>query len=130
MKQCPILENTWSRLWLSRDQVGIHAYQIHLDAKALTLILGYALNEDGSRIWTKVYDMAHIRSAILNILRVNSIQNVSQSLYVNAFDQLLALCSSKLEQNACPVQASGGAPSHARCSRSLIGCRSIGRGFQ
>jgi hypothetical protein len=34
--------------------------------------------------------MAHIRSAILNILRVNGIQNLSRSLYVNAFDQLLA----------------------------------------
>jgi hypothetical protein len=39
-------------------------------------------------------DMAHIRSAILNILRVDDIQNVSQSLYVDAFDQLLAICSS------------------------------------
>jgi hypothetical protein len=38
--------------------------------------------------------MAHIRSAILNILRANGIQNVSQALYVNAFDRMPALCSS------------------------------------
>jgi hypothetical protein len=39
-------------------------------------------------------DMARIRSAILNILRINGIQDVSQVLYVNAFDRMPALCSS------------------------------------
>ena len=73
--------------------------------------------------------MAHIRSAILNILRINGIQDVSRALYVNAFDRMLSALLLKLELNG-PVQASGGAPSHARCNRSLIGCRSIGRGFQ
>jgi hypothetical protein len=38
--------------------------------------------------------MASIRSAVLKILRVNGIQNVSQALYVNVVDQPLALCSS------------------------------------
>jgi hypothetical protein len=39
-------------------------------------------------------DMARIRSAILNILRINGIQDVSRVLYVNAFDRMPALCSS------------------------------------
>jgi hypothetical protein len=38
--------------------------------------------------------MARIRSAILNILRINGIQDVSRVLYVNAFDRMPALCSS------------------------------------
>jgi hypothetical protein len=40
--------------------------------------------------------MARIRSTALNILRAKGIQNVSQTLYVNAlnFDRLLALGSS------------------------------------
>ena len=40
--------------------------------------------------------MARIRSTALNILRAKGVQNVSQTLYVNAlnFDRLLALGSS------------------------------------
>ena len=54
------------------------------------------LGEDASRIRQKPGGMARIRSAALNILRVNGIQNVSQALYVNALnlDRLLALGSS------------------------------------
>jgi hypothetical protein len=54
------------------------------------------LGEDGSRIRQKPGAMARIRSAALNILRANGIQNVSQALYINAlnFDRLLALGSS------------------------------------
>jgi len=51
------------------------------------------LGEDASRIRTKPGIMARIRSVVLNILRANGIQNISEALYANAvsFDQLLAL---------------------------------------
>jgi hypothetical protein len=54
------------------------------------------LGEDGSRIRHRPGGMACIRSAALNILRANGVQNVSQALYINALnlDRLLALGSS------------------------------------
>jgi len=54
------------------------------------------VGEDGSRIRQKPGGMARVRSAALNILRANGVQNVSQALYVNALslDRLLALGSS------------------------------------
>jgi hypothetical protein len=54
------------------------------------------LGEDDSRIRHRPGAMARIRSAALNILRANGVQNVSQALYINALnlDHLLALGSS------------------------------------
>jgi hypothetical protein len=54
------------------------------------------LGEDDSRIRTRLGGMARIRSAALNILRANGVQNVSQALYINALNlnRLLALGSS------------------------------------
>jgi len=54
------------------------------------------LGEDDSRIRQQPGGMARIRSAALNILRANGVQNVSQALYINALnlDRLLALGSS------------------------------------
>jgi hypothetical protein len=54
------------------------------------------VGEDDSRIRKRPGAMARIRSTALNILRAKGIQNVSQTLYVNAlnFDRLLALGSS------------------------------------
>src|SRR3954466_1997434 len=45
------------------------------------------VGEDDSRIRQKPGAMARIRSAALNILRANGIQNVSQALYINALNQ-------------------------------------------
>ena len=54
------------------------------------------MGEDDSRIRKSPGAMARICSTALNILRAKGIQNVSQTLYVNAlnFDRLLALGSS------------------------------------
>src|SRR4051794_33301653 len=54
------------------------------------------MGEDASRIRQRPGGMARIRSAALNILRANGIQNVSQALYVNALDldRLFALGNS------------------------------------
>jgi len=51
------------------------------------------LGEDASRIRARPGVMARIHSVALNILRANSVQNISLALYANAvsFDQLLAL---------------------------------------
>ncbi len=57
------------------------------------------LGEDASRIRTRPGVMARIRSVALNILRANSVQNISLALYANAvsFDQLLALAACRSE---------------------------------
>ena len=51
------------------------------------------LGEDASRIRTRPGMMARIRSVALDVLRANSVQNISLALYIDAvsFDQLLAL---------------------------------------
>ena len=103
-------KNTRSGLWPSREEVGCYACQIHLDAETLAravrshwgienqdhYVRDVTLGEDASRIRQKPGVIARIRSAALNILRANGIQNVSQALYINAlnFDRLLALGSS------------------------------------
>src|SRR3954454_14647595 len=103
-------KDTRSGLWPSREEIGCYACQIRLDAKTLAravrshwgienrdhYVRDVTLGEDASRIRQKPGGMARIRSAALNILRVNGIQNVSQALYVNALnlDRLLALGSS------------------------------------
>ena len=53
------------------------------------------LGEDASRIRTRPGIMARIRSAALNVLRANGVQNISLALYADAvsFDRLLALGS-------------------------------------
>src|SRR3954468_6747002 len=101
-------KDTRSGLWPSREEIGCFACQIPLDAETLARAVRshwgienrdhYVrdVGEDGSRIRQKPGAMARIRSAALNILRANGIQNVSQALYINAlnFDRLLALGSS------------------------------------
>ena len=103
-------KDTRTGLWPSREEIGYYACQIRLDAKTLAravrshwgienrdhYVRDVTLGEDGSRIRQKPGAMARIRSAALNILRANGIQNVSQALYINAlnFDRLLALGSS------------------------------------
>src|SRR5688572_30640393 len=54
------------------------------------------MGEDDSRNRQRPGGMARIRSAALNILRVNGIQNVSQTLYANALslDRLFMLGNS------------------------------------
>jgi predicted transposase YbfD/YdcC len=95
-----------TRSGLSREEIGCYACQIRLDADARAVRSHWGIEnqdhyvrdvgEDGSRIRQKPGVMARIRSAALNILRANGIQNVRQALYVNAlnFDRLLALGSS------------------------------------
>ena len=82
-------------MWPSREEIGCYACQIHLDAETLAravrshwgienrdhYVRDVTLGEDGSRIRQKPGAMARIRSAALNILRANGIQNVSQALY-------------------------------------------------
>ena len=103
-------KDTRSGLWSSREEIGCYACQIRLDAETLAravrshwgienqdhYVRDVTLGEDGSRIRQKPGAMARIRSAALNILRANGIQNVSQALYINALnlDHLLALGSS------------------------------------
>jgi predicted transposase YbfD/YdcC len=103
-------KDTRSGLWPSREEIGCYACQIRLDAETLAravrshwtienwdhYVRDVALGEDDSRIRHQPGGMARIRSAALNILRVNGVRNVSQALYVNALnlDRLLALGSS------------------------------------
>jgi len=103
-------KDTRSGLWPSREEIGCYACQIRLDAETLAravrshwgienrdhYVRDVTLGEDDSRIRQQPGGMARIRSAALNILRANGVQNVSQALYVNAlnFDSLLALGSS------------------------------------
>jgi predicted transposase YbfD/YdcC len=103
-------KDTRSGLWPSREEIGCYACQIRLDAETLAravrshwgienqdhYVRDVTLGEDGSRIRQKPGGMARVRSAALNILRANGVQNVSQALYVNALslDRLLALGSS------------------------------------
>jgi predicted transposase YbfD/YdcC len=99
-----------TRSGLSREEIGYYACQIRLDAETLAravrshwgienrdhYVRDVTLGEDDSRIRHQPGGMARIRSAALNILRANGVENVSQALYVNAlnFDHLLALGSS------------------------------------
>jgi predicted transposase YbfD/YdcC len=103
-------KDTRSGLWPSREEIGCYACPIRLDAETLARavrahwgienrdhdVRDVTLGEDDSRIRHRPGGMARIRSAALNILRVNGVQNVSQALYVNALnlDRLLALGSS------------------------------------
>jgi predicted transposase YbfD/YdcC len=103
-------KDTRSGLWPSREEIGCYACQIRLDAETLAravrshwgienrdhYVRDVTLGEDDSRIRHRPGGMARIRSAALNILRANGVQNVSQALYVNALnlDHLLALGSS------------------------------------
>ena len=99
-------KDTRSGLWPSREEIGCYACQIRLDADARAVRSHWGIEnrdhyvrdvgEDDSRIRKSPGAMARIRSTALNILRAKGIQNVSQTLYVNAlnFDRLLALGSS------------------------------------
>jgi predicted transposase YbfD/YdcC len=91
-------KDTRSGLWPSREEIGCYACQIRLDARTLAhavrshwgienqdhYVRDVTLGEDDSRIRQKPGGMARIRSAALNILRANGVQNVSQALYINA----------------------------------------------
>src|SRR3954468_20696010 len=80
-------KDTRSGLWPSREEIGYYACQIRLDADARAVrshwgienrdhyVRDVTLGEDGSRIRQKPGAMARIRSAALNILRANGIQN-------------------------------------------------------
>ena len=103
-------KDTRAGLWRPRRETAYYVSQIELDAESFGRavrahwgienrshhVRDRILGEDASRIRHKPGGMARIRSAALNILRVNGIQNVSQALYVNALnlDRLLALGSS------------------------------------
>ncbi len=103
-------KDTRSGLWPTREEIGYYACQIRLDAKTLArairshwgietrdhYVRDVTLGEDDSRIRQRPGGMVRIRSAALNILRVNGVQNVSQALYVNALnlDRLFALGNS------------------------------------
>ena len=101
------IKDTRSGLWATREEVGYYPCQARHGAKVLGCAIrahwgienrahyvrDVTLGEDASRIRTRPGVMARIRSAALNILRANGVQNVSLALYANAvsFDQLLAL---------------------------------------
>ena len=103
-----LLKDTRSGLWPTREETGLYACQITLDAPtAARAIRGHwgienrdhyvrdvALAEDASRI--RPGSMARVRSFALNILRANGVENVRQALYSNALnlDRLLALGAS------------------------------------
>ena len=101
------IKNTRTGLWATREEVGFYPCQARHGAKILGgairahwgienrahYVRDVTLGEDASRIRTRPGMMARIRSAALNVLRSNSVQNISLALYANAvsFDQLLAL---------------------------------------
>ncbi len=103
-------KDTRSGLWPARKEVGYYACQIRLDAKILArairshwgienrdhYVRDVTMGEDDSRIRQRPGGMARIRSAALNILRANGVQNVSQTLYANALslDRLFMLGNS------------------------------------
>ena len=104
------LKDTRSGLWATRQEIGLYACQIPLDAPtAARAIRGHwgienrdhyvrdvVLGEDASRIRHRPGIMARIRSFALNILRANGVENVRQALYINtlSLDHLLALGTS------------------------------------
>ena len=104
------LKDTPSGLWPTREEIGLYACQILLDAPtAARAIRGHwsienrdhyvrdvVLGEDASRIRHRPGIMARIRSFALNVLRANPIENISQAVYTNALslDHLLALGAS------------------------------------
>src|ERR687889_1101984 len=89
-------KDTRSGLWPSREEIGCYARQIHLAAETLAravrshwgienrdhYVRDVTLGEDDSRIRQSPGGMARIRSAALNILRANGVENVSQALYI------------------------------------------------
>ena len=107
MSRLTYVKDTRTGLWATREEVGYYPCQVRRGAKALGgairahwgiekrvhYVRDVTLIEDASRIRTRPDVMARIRSVALNILRANSVQNVSLALYANAvsFDQLLAL---------------------------------------
>ena len=104
------LKDTRSGLWPTREEIGLYASQMPLDAPtAAQAIRGHwgienrdhyvrdmTLGEDASRIRQQPGIMARIRSLALNILRANGVKNVRQAVYANALslDRLLALGAS------------------------------------
>jgi len=101
------LKDTRSGLWPTREEIGLYACQIPLDAPAAGRsvrshwgienrahhVRDVTMGEDASRIRQQPGIMARLRSFALNILRANGVRNVRQALYANALslDRLLAL---------------------------------------
>ncbi len=101
------LKDTRSGLWPTREEIGLYACQIPLDASTAArairshwgienrdhYVRDVALGEDASRILYRPGIMARIRSFALNVLRANGVENIRQALYANALslDRLLAL---------------------------------------
>ncbi len=101
------LKDTRSGLWPTREEIGLYACQITLDAPtAARAIRGHwgienrdhyvrdmTLGEDASRIRHQPGVRARVRSFALNILRADGVENVRQALYTNALslERLLAL---------------------------------------
>lgn len=101
------LKDTRSGLWPTREEIGLYACQMPLDASTAArairshwgienrdhYVRDVALGEDASRIRYRPGIMARIRSFALNVLRANGVENIRQALYANALslDRLLAL---------------------------------------
>jgi len=104
------LKDTRSGLWPTREEIGLYACQIPLDAPTAArairshwgienrdhYVRDVALGEDASRIRHRPGTIARIRSFALNILRANGVENVRQAVYANALslDRLLAFGAS------------------------------------
>ncbi len=103
------IKDTRTGLWATREEVGYYPCQARHGAKVLGCAIrahwgienrahyvqDVTLGEDASRIRTRPGIMARTRSAALNVLRANGVQNISLALHANAvsFDWLLALSS-------------------------------------
>ncbi len=92
------VKNTRTGLWATREEVGYYPCHARHGAELLGgairahwgiedcvhYVRDVALGEDVSRIRTRPGIMARIRSVALNVLRANSVQNISLALYTNA----------------------------------------------
>jgi len=97
------IKNTRTCQSAAREEVGYYPCQTRHGAKVLDCAIrahwgienrahdvrDVTLGDDASRIRTKPGVRARIRSVALNLLRANSVQNISLALYANAvsFDQ-------------------------------------------
>ncbi|MFC5358112.1 ISAs1 family transposase [Azospirillum himalayense] len=104
------LKDTRSGLWPTREEIGLYACQILLDAPTTARsirshwgienrahhVRDVTMGEDASRIRQQPGIIARFRSFALNILRANGVKNVRQTLYANALslERLLALGTS------------------------------------
>ena len=91
------IKDTRSGLWATRREVGYYPCQTRHRAKVLGCAIrahwGIENRAHYVRDGTLGEDASCIRPAVLNVLRLKGVRNISQALYANAvsFDQLLAL---------------------------------------